>query len=51
MDVIGGRSYFRRAGLERAFRDVRAGTFHPFTPEVTLSYAGKLALGDSGVSE
>ena len=51
MDVIGGRSYFRRAGLERAFRDVRAGTFHPFTPEVTLSYAGKLALGDTGVSE
>jgi alkylation response protein AidB-like acyl-CoA dehydrogenase len=51
MDVLGGRSYFRRSPLERAYRDVRAGTFHPFTPEVTLSYAGKLALGDPGTTE
>lgn len=51
MDVLGGRSYFRRSALERAYRDVRAGTFHPFTPEVTLTYAGKVALGDPGVSE
>lgn len=51
MDVRGGRSYFRRSSLERAYRDVRAGTFHPFTPEVTLTYAGKVALGDSGVTE
>ena len=45
MDVLGGRSYYRRSPLERALRDVRAGTFHPFSPEVTLNYAGKLALG------
>ncbi|WP_084424465.1 acyl-CoA dehydrogenase family protein [Kibdelosporangium aridum] len=51
MDLLGGRSFFRRAGLERAFRDVRAGTFHPLNPEVTLSYAGKVALGDTGVTE
>lgn len=51
MDLLGGRSYFRSSSLERAYRDVRAGTFHPFTPEVTLSYAGKLALGDPGVTE
>jgi acyl-CoA dehydrogenase len=51
MDVLGGRSYYRRAALERAYRDVRAGTYHPLTPEVTLTYAGKLALGDSGVTE
>ena len=51
MDVLGGRSYFRSSPLERAYRDVRAGTFHPFTPEVTLSYAGKLALGDPGTTE
>lgn len=48
MDVMGGRSYFRRSSLERAYRDVRAGTFHPLMPEATLSYAGKLALGDPG---
>ena len=51
MDVVGGRAYFRSSPLERAYRDVRAGTFHPLTPEVTLAYAGKLALGDPGVTE
>jgi acyl-CoA dehydrogenase len=45
METLGGRSYFRRCPLERMLRDVRAGTFHPFTPEVTLTHAGKLALG------
>ena len=44
-------AYFRSAALERAYRDVGAGTFHPLTPEVTLAYAGKLALGDPGVTE
>lgn len=51
MDLLGGRSFFRRVGMERAFRDVRAGAFHPLTPEITLSYAGKVALGDSGATE
>jgi alkylation response protein AidB-like acyl-CoA dehydrogenase len=51
MEVMGGRSFFRRFGMERAYRDVRAGTFHPLTPEATLTYAGKLALGDPGVTE
>lgn len=51
MDTLGGRAYFRRSPLERAYRDVRAGTFHPFTPEATLAYAGKLALGDEGRTE
>ena len=51
MDVLGGRAYFRSAPLERAYRDVRAGTFHPLTPEATLAYVGKLALGDPGVTE
>jgi alkylation response protein AidB-like acyl-CoA dehydrogenase len=51
MDVLGGRAYFRAARLEPAYRDVRAGTFHPLTPEATLAYAGKLALGDPGLTE
>jgi acyl-CoA dehydrogenase len=51
MDVLGGRSFFRKSPLERAYRDVRAGTFHPFPPEATLTYSGKLALGDPGASE
>ena len=51
MDVVGGRSYFRSSPLERAYRDVRAGTFHPLPPEATLTYAGKVALGDPGTTE
>ncbi|SDJ27815.1 acyl-CoA dehydrogenase [Actinokineospora alba] len=51
MDIMGGRSFFRRFPLERAYRDVRAGRFHPLTPEVTLNYVGKLTLGDSGVTQ
>jgi acyl-CoA dehydrogenase len=50
-EVLGGRSYFRSSPLERAWRDVRAGTFHPLTPEATLAYAGQLALGGSGAGE
>lgn len=45
MDLDGGRSYFRSSDLERRFRDVRAGTFHPLAPEATLAFAGRLALG------
>ncbi|SDG07621.1 acyl-CoA dehydrogenase [Lentzea fradiae] len=51
MEVLGGRSFFKRSPLERAYRDVRAGTFHPLTPEATLVYAGKVAQGDPGVTE
>jgi acyl-CoA dehydrogenase len=47
MDVVGGASYFKRSSLERAYRDVRAGAYHPFTPEKTLLYAGRLALDQS----
>lgn len=51
MDIVGGRAYFRRFPLERAYRDVRVGRFHPLTPEATLAYVGKLTLGDSGVTQ
>ncbi|HEY8544242.1 MAG TPA: acyl-CoA dehydrogenase, partial [Acidimicrobiales bacterium] len=51
MDTLGGRSYFRRNPLERALRDVRAGTFHPLTPENTLTYAGRHVLGRPNVTE
>ena len=51
MELLGGRSFFKRSPLERAYRDVRAGTFHPLTPEITLEDAGKLALGEPGTTE
>ena len=50
-ETLGGRAYFRSSPLERAWRDVRAGAFHPLTPEATLAYAGQLALGGTGASE
>lgn len=45
MEVAGGGAYFRRSPIERAYRDVRAGEFHPLTPEKTLLHAGRFALG------
>lgn len=45
METAGGQAYYKSSPLERAYRDVRAGTFHPFTPEKTLIHAGRLALG------
>lgn len=45
MEAVGGSAYFRRSPLERAYRDVRAGMFHPINPEKTLLYAGRRALG------
>jgi acyl-CoA dehydrogenase len=44
MDVVGGSAYFRSSPIEQAYRDVRAGLFHPLNPERTLVYAGRLAL-------
>ena len=45
MEVGGGAAYFRGSPLERAYRDMRAAKFHPFTPEATLLRGGRLALG------
>jgi alkylation response protein AidB-like acyl-CoA dehydrogenase len=45
MEVGGGAAYFKGSPLERAYRDIRAAKFHPFTPEATLLHAGRLALG------
>ena len=45
LEICGGSSYFRKAGLEQAIRDIRAVMFHPLPPELTLTHAGKVALG------
>jgi alkylation response protein AidB-like acyl-CoA dehydrogenase len=45
MELVGGPAYFRGSPIERAYRDIRACKFHPFTPEATLVHAGRLALG------
>jgi alkylation response protein AidB-like acyl-CoA dehydrogenase len=45
MEVAGGAAFFKGSPIERAYRDVRGLKFHPFTNEVTLLHAGRLALG------
>ena len=45
MDVAGGSGFLRGSPIERAYRDIRACKFHPFTMESTLLHAGRLALG------
>lgn len=45
MQTVGGPSLFRRHPLERLYRDVRAGTLHPYTHSWLLEMIGKLRLG------
>jgi acyl-CoA dehydrogenase len=45
MEAVGGAAFYKRSPLERAYRDVRGGPFHPLPPEKTLQFAGRLALG------
>jgi alkylation response protein AidB-like acyl-CoA dehydrogenase len=45
MEVGGGAAFFKGSPIERAYRDMRAAKFHPFTPEATLIHGGRLALG------
>lgn len=44
LQVAGGQAFYRRSRLERAYRDVRAGSFHPMTPEATLTALGEETL-------
>lgn len=45
MDVAGGFGIFRRAGLERLFRDARLGRMHPANAMLTHEIVGKTLLG------
>ncbi len=47
MDLGGGFGVFRRAGLERLFRDARLGRLHPANALLTHEIVGKLMLGIS----
>ncbi len=48
MEVAGGSAFRRGSPIERAYRDLRAAKFHPFTMEETLVHAGQFALGLDG---
>ncbi|GAA3244955.1 acyl-CoA dehydrogenase family protein [Pseudonocardia petroleophila] len=47
MEVAGGPAFFRGSPIERAYRDVRGGPFHPLTPDATVELAGRHALATS----
>lgn len=45
MEAAGGAAYFKRAGLERLFRDVQGARFHPLQGSQQRQLAGRMALG------
>ena len=45
MEVSGGGSFFRSAGLERMFRDIQGARFHPFQEKKQFVFSGRIALG------
>jgi acyl-CoA dehydrogenase len=45
MEVGGGSSFYRAAGLERLFRDLQGARFHRPQEQVQLRLTGRLALG------
>jgi acyl-CoA dehydrogenase len=45
MEVAGGAAFYRKLGLERAFRDIQAARFHPLQEKPQLDLTGRVALG------
>ena len=45
MELAGGAAFYRKTGLERAFRDVQAARFHPLQEKPQLDFTGRVALG------
>jgi alkylation response protein AidB-like acyl-CoA dehydrogenase len=45
LSLVGGAGYFRKGPLERWYRSVRAGEFHPLNWGDLCAYAGKMAFG------
>jgi hypothetical protein len=45
MEVVGGGSFFRSVGLERAFRDIQGIRFHPWQERKQYQFSGRIALG------
>jgi alkylation response protein AidB-like acyl-CoA dehydrogenase len=43
--AVGGSSYFKRLPLERLYRDVRAGIYHPFDSDESIEFLGRSAFG------
>ena len=50
MDVSGGTGMFKKNEIERLYRDVRCGGFHPANSALAHEIIGKTALGLLGES-
>ncbi|WP_421936610.1 acyl-CoA dehydrogenase family protein [Phenylobacterium sp.] len=45
MEAAGGGAFYRKAGLERIWRDVQAARYHPLQEKAQARLAGRMALG------
>jgi alkylation response protein AidB-like acyl-CoA dehydrogenase len=45
MEVVGGASLYCNVGLERLFRDVQSGLYHPLHDKRQHLFTGRMALG------
>jgi acyl-CoA dehydrogenase len=45
MEFVGGSAFYRSVGLERLFRDVQGGLYHPYHEKRQHRFTGRLALG------
>jgi acyl-CoA dehydrogenase len=45
METAGGAGFYRKAGLERIWRDVQAARYHPLQEKAQARLSGRLALG------
>jgi alkylation response protein AidB-like acyl-CoA dehydrogenase len=45
MEVVGRSSFYRNVGLERLFRDVQGGLYHPLHEKRQYLFTGRMALG------
>jgi alkylation response protein AidB-like acyl-CoA dehydrogenase len=47
MDAIGGQSFYKTHSLERMFRDIQAGNFHPLPKWDQYEFTGEMILNNS----
>ena len=45
MEALGGSSYFHKAGIERFYRDLLAGEFHPMHSSKQKEMLGNYLVG------
>lgn len=45
LEVFGGSSFYRDAGIERLWRDVQGARYHPVPQKKQSTYSGRMALG------